>query len=204
ARLVARDGLGRFAADYYNSLNGMYAAENAEKLSQAYRHVLNVTTHSAKREIQAILSTRALVKDAAVESEIAAFGGHLESAQISFPKDANLIYKKLCRNLGATPQPLALTEAERPLARVVPVRDEGFVCPLSIDYLVEKLGPGVLNELALRGDAAYEALNFVDGKRTVQEIALAISAEFGPQNSQHVYDFFSVLERAGLVRLKKV
>ncbi len=72
------------------------------------------------------------------------------------------------------------------------------------DYLDEKMGPDAVNELKLRGDAAYEALNFVDGKKSVHDIALAVSAEYGPTDIQQVHDFFRLLEKAGLVTFKKV
>lgn len=53
-------------------------------------------------------------------------------------------------------------------------------------------------------DAAYEALNFADGKRSIFDIAKAVSAEYGPVNIMSVHDFFIVLEKAGLVKLKNI
>jgi len=204
ARLVARNGLGRFSADYYDSLAALYDAGNADSLLQAYRQVMNVISHSGKREIQAVLSTMAFVKDQAVMPEIIGLRGHFDESMLSYPKEANLIYKRRCAKLGVMPKPMAFTEAERKLSRLVPVRAASFVCPLDPDYLVEKLGPDAVNELKLRGDAAYEALNFVDGKKSVHEIALAVSAEYGPTDIQQVHDFFRLLEKAGLVTFKKI
>jgi len=90
------------------------------------------------------------------------------------------------------------------MSRVVPVRAEDFVCPLWTDYIEEKLGESVLDGIKLRRYASYEALNFVDGRRSIFGIARAVSAEFEPVGVQEVYDFFRVLERAGLVRLKNI
>jgi len=45
-----------------------------------------------------------------------------------------------------------------------------------------------------------EALNFVDGKKSVLAISNAVSAEYGPQKIQDVMDFFVALEKAELVK----
>jgi hypothetical protein len=146
----------------------------------------------------------AFVKDQAEKPEIIGLRGHFDEAMLSYPKEANLIYKRRCAKLGVMPKPMAFTEEERKLSRLVPVRAASFVCPLDPDYLVEKLGTDAVNGLKLRDDAAYEALNFVDGKKSVHEIALAVSAEYGPTDIQQVYDFFRLLEKAGLVTFKKI
>jgi hypothetical protein len=46
---------------------------------------------------------------------------------------------------------------------------------------------------------AYEALNFADGKRNVQEIADAVSAEYGPVPVQLVEEYMKALEEIGVV-----
>ena len=204
ARLVARNGLGRFSADYYDSLSTLFEAGDADSLFRAYRQVLNVISHSGKREVQAVLSTTAFVRDRAAMPEIAGLRGHFDEAMLSYPKEVNLIYKRRCAKLGVMPKPMAFTEEEKKYSRLVPIRAASFVCPLDAGYLVEKLGPDAVNESTLRGDAAYEALNFVDGKKSVHDIALAVSAEYGPTDIQQVHEFFRLLEKAGLVTFKKI
>ena len=49
------------------------------------------------------------------------------------------------------------------------------------------------------GDYAYEALNFADGKRSVQQIRDALSAEFGPVPLELVVEYLGALERIGVV-----
>ena len=204
ARLIIGKGYGRFTADLFKGFNALYAAGALDELHAAYKQALNIIAHSGRRERASVLSTLAFVGDKAVEREIAGLNSPLDSAMLSFPKEAAAIYRSLCAKLGGAPKPLALTEAERPLTRLVPVRSEDFVAPFQTDYLVEKLGPPVRDELRLRGNAAYEVLNFVDGKRTMHDIFLAVSAQFGPIDPAHLEAFFKVLERAGLVRLRKV
>ena len=46
---------------------------------------------------------------------------------------------------------------------------------------------------------AYEVLNFVDGKRNVQQIADAVSAEYGPAPVQLVEEYLKALQEIGVV-----
>jgi len=73
-------------------------------------------------------------------------------------------------------------------------------------WLSERLGYGELLYLAILRDGqyvAYEALNFVDGRRNLLQIRDAVSAEFTPVPAGHVAEFFSILEKAGVVSFKK-
>jgi aminopeptidase YwaD len=203
ARLIVRNGHGRFTADLYDGFNGLYGASTMDELHAAYKQALNIIAHSGRRERAAVLSTLAFGGDKAVEREIAALNSPFESAMLSYPKEAAAIYRAQCAKLGGAPKPLAISETERLLTRLIPVRSEDFVAPLQTDYLVEKLGPGVLDELKLRGNFAYEALNLADGKRTLHDIFLAVSAQFGPFDPAHVESFFRVLEKAGLAAIRE-
>ena len=204
ARLIARNGLGRLAADYYDALGEMASAADPVRLHQAYRQVLNVVSQAVWRESQAILSTRGFTSDDTVKREISSLKAHLDDAQLSFPREANVFYRKMCAGMSVPPKPMTLSDVDRKLSRLAPVRVEGFICPLETDYLIEKIGPDALRDIRLRVDSAYEALNFADGKRSVLEIAQAVSAEFGPVDIQDVSAFFSLLERAGLVTMKRI
>jgi hypothetical protein len=46
---------------------------------------------------------------------------------------------------------------------------------------------------------AYEVLNFADGKRNVQEIRDAVSAEYGPVPLEMVVEYLRALEKIGVV-----
>jgi hypothetical protein len=96
--------------------------------------------------------------------------------------------------------------------RVVYRRNPSVRGPLSAmgyDYLADKLGAETAGKLRLRawqgthgtGDLyAYEALNFVDGQRTVSEIRDALAAEFGPVPLDLVAEYLAALERSALIR----
>ena len=77
------------------------------------------------------------------------------------------------------------------------------------DYLVDHFGRTRTDALALlqhqglraEGETyALEALNFVDGKRSVQSIRDALSAEFGPVPLEPVAQYLEALESIGVLR----
>jgi hypothetical protein len=47
---------------------------------------------------------------------------------------------------------------------------------------------------------AYEALNFLDGRRTAQEVRDAVSAVYGPVALELVVEYLRALEQIGAVR----
>ncbi len=71
------------------------------------------------------------------------------------------------------------------------------------DWMVEKTGdPGFVEKtrLARRGHYyLYETLNFVDGKRTLGEIAAAVGAEYGPAPLEDIEEYFRLLEKVGVI-----
>ncbi len=202
AHLIVRNGLSRLAADYYDSLYFMREKQYSEDVQQAYAQVLNVIRHSFQREKDSILSTLVFVNDPAAEKEIRNSIANLENMRDSFQEDIYGYYIQFCQKLAITPLGVTLTSEERKLSRIVPIRNENFICPLEREYVIDKLGEGAFDGVELRGYMDYEALNFVDGKRTVLEIAQAVSAEYGPADPQMVYAFFKVLEKAELIAFK--
>jgi hypothetical protein len=201
ALLITRNGISRMSQDYYDSLSLMHRADDAKKLHSAYEQVLNVIEHSLQREIQAVRSTRIFVKEEKTIKEIQGYTENLSELGNNFRAEAQKFYSGLCRTLGIKLKPITLTAEEKRLQRIVPLRSKDFVCPLQSEYVEEKLGQGVLGQIKLRGYAAYEAVNFADGKKSLYDIARAVSAEFGPVDAKDVEVFFKILEKAGLFRL---
>jgi hypothetical protein len=207
ARLVARNGLARQAADVYDGIETIEAASAAGPLHLAYQRAVDTCVWSTRRERKAVLSTTAFAPGGAGQRRIESLALPLDRARESLREEISNAYGGRCASLGVPrPKVLSLTSAERAaLARdeAVPVRAADFVGPLETDFLAEKLGPSGVPEPILRGDAAYEALNFVDGTRTLQEIYRAVQAEWGPVDPAGFGAFFAALEKAGLIRMKK-
>ena len=53
------------------------------------------------------------------------------------------------------------------------------------------------------GDYAYEALNLVDGKRSVQEIRNWLTAELGPVDIGMVSEYLDALSQTGLLQVRE-
>ncbi len=202
ARLVARNGLARLAGNYYDALGALDSAANADGLQAAYRRLLNVIAHAVRRETAAILSVGAFVKGP-LPKDIADLRVQADSLAASFPREADAVYRRRCSALGTKPEKTLVSEAERGLSRLVPSRAPGFIGPLEVDYVEERLGAGAVKALELPGDLAYEALNFVDGRRSLYDIALALDAEYGFAEPGRLAPFFETLEKAGLIFLKR-
>ena len=201
AALITRQGLGRLAGDYYDAYRAMTASDNAGKLFDATRQAMTVVERSTAREKEAVFSTSRFGQEAELKQEIAGFLINLDTMAMRFKTEMGKTYKNLCLKFKVQPQEIAATPEEKKFFNVVPLRAESFVCPLETDYLVEKLGGGVVSQIKLRGYAAYEALNFANGKRSLYDISQAVSAEFGPQSIADIYGFFKILEEVGLVKL---
>jgi aminopeptidase YwaD len=203
ARLVARNGAGRLAIEAADALEGLLREDKPAALSAAYQRTLNVIGHALARETRAVLSTAVFSSHQDFKKQASAWAEPLDALAASYKESAAREYKKACVRLGTKFQEQKLTEEETVLSRVVPLRSPDFVCPLQADYLVEKLGPGAIDRIKLRGYAAYEAINFADGRRSILDITRAVEAEYGPQNIMDVQEFFKTLEDAGLFSLSK-
>ncbi len=200
ARLICRNGLARLSADYYDTLALMCKASPAE-LHDIHKQLLNVIEHSTRRETQAILATSVFAKNPQYKKDIAHVTGNIKTLESTFRADAEKAYKNLCRLQSLNPLTISLTEEEVNLRNIVPVRAEDFVCPLQESYVTEKLGPDALNDVQLPRYAAYEALNYVDGHRSLLNICKAVSAEYGPIDPKMIFSFFRVLEKAKLIQI---
>jgi hypothetical protein len=92
----------------------------------------------------------------------------------------------------------------------VPIRDAGVRGPVSIyyyDHLREALGPSAETDTALtrREDGellAYEALNLVDGQRSVSDIRDILAGRYEPVPVGEIAEYLALLARAGVVRWK--
>jgi hypothetical protein len=203
SHLIARNALSRFAKDYYDSLLSLEKEQDPAMAHKAYKQVLNVIHHSAKRERDSVLSTLVFADDQAMKNEIRNAVVNIKTMHALFQKDAQTRYAQVCKNLGTKPTRMALDEEEKKLDQMVPVRNKDFIGPLNNDYVVAKLGEEAFAGIDLGRYVTYEALNFVDGKRSILDIANAVSAEYGPVDPNAILAFFLVLDKADLLTFAK-
>jgi hypothetical protein len=99
------------------------------------------------------------------------------------------------------------TEAEKKLKKLIPKRL--FKGSLSSDVLKEALSLKeyewyeLIQEKDLDfGKKMLEIVNFMDGKRTAHDIAMAVSAEYGVIDPEHVLKFIGDLKKSKLVTFR--
>lgn len=89
---------------------------------------------------------------------------------------------------------------------------KGPMFVFSYSYLSDQLGKEKADALRLLdyegywaggSDYAYEVLNFVDGKRSPEEIHQAVSAEFGPVPFEMVDEYLKALESIQVIQMSK-
>lgn len=203
ARLVARRGPDRLAGDFRGVSAALLSATSGEELQTAYGRMLNSLDRATEREIQAVLSAVVLAKPDGTLAAFQPLTKSLEALSGAYRVEASGVYEGRCRELRVKPALPSLSAEDKAAARIVPVRDERFIGPLEMDYLVEKIGEEAVNGIKLFGDAAYEALNFADGRRSLLDITRAVSAEIQPVSVSAVTGFFELLAKAELVSLQR-
>jgi hypothetical protein len=203
AWLITRNGAGRLAAEASDAIEAIWGEGDVAARLQAHARALNVIGHSLDREKRAVVSTAVFTPDKDYTAQAAAWAEPLDALALSYKSSADRVFKAACAAQKTKPEPPKRSPDEIAWSKVIPVRSPDFVCPLEPDYLVEKLGAGVMERVRLRGYAAYEAINFADGRRSIFDIAQAVAAEYGPQNIGDVAEFFGILAEAGLFSLKK-
>lgn len=161
---------------------------------------------SARAALRAELAGDA--RDAAlIRREAAAVAGEtLRSLAALWPSTASAVSDEQARlRVTASLPPVAGGSDAR-----VPVRDPEVRGPLGIyyyDHLVEALGPDAEVETALGrregGEVlTWEALNLVDGRRTVQEIRDILTGRYATVPVVEVAEYLDLLARARVVTWK--
>jgi len=89
------------------------------------------------------------------------------------------------------------------LSHIIPIRNPKVIGNLDVyyyDYLKDHLE--TVPTVKLDGTLAYEALNLVDGRRSVTQIHNTLRAAYGAVAPQDLLDYFKLLEKAGVVTIR--
>jgi hypothetical protein len=153
------------------------------------------------REAQALQSLTELVGESGDKQE-------LSNALATLRQEEKLATKRLPAAAGVDTVVSALGEGR------VPERNTAIRGPVNFYrseygrwWLADKTGDEHFDSkipLARRGHyVMYEALNFVDGRRTVAEICDLVSDEFEPIPVEEFNNYFDFLASVGVVRMKE-
>ncbi|HWR53436.1 MAG TPA: M28 family peptidase [Bryobacteraceae bacterium] len=183
----------RLAADFARASSMLLSEPAGAKRARLYHDGVNLIERAAEREQTALQSTR--VFGAKPDA-----GGIAVSAA-AFKKALTQTYTLLT---GSQPSAPEVTETEKKMAGHVPEVALGVA-----DY-IEKRGWGGGAGAGLHHLMAFEALNFVDGRRSYADIYKAVRAEaqsvgewyYGEVELQAVADVLDAAVKKGMLKLK--
>jgi hypothetical protein len=106
----------------------------------------------------------------------------------------------LCDMLNVRFEEPAMTAEEEKMKNLVPVRKAETM----IEQMGERLNSGLprSHPVYKYGSASMEIVNFIDGKRSILEIAYAVIGECGGPNVDQVAEFIYGLEENGCILFK--
>jgi len=181
-------------------------AQTLAKTAQQYRNKLE---HIARRETQAIKSTKKLASSPELNSFIAQLTENITAqakyALTQIQQTLALIQKTTDIKI---PRKTRLAPAEKQAIKIIPKRQ--FKGTLNWEILSRKtLSPKDYEwhtEISLKdkqfNQKLAEVINLADGKQNLHQIINAVSAEYTPTNSKHILKILRHLEKQNLITLK--
>lgn len=194
SRIRARLGLCQKKA--YN----MISLSSNDDMPQVYKRAENLIEQNYLVEIEGMSSCAELAKNnQTVANYINSLKQNLTAEKAKSLGEFHKHYNLLCQLRGVKPTELKLTEEEARLSRLIPMVTTKDIWP-SIRRVEGR--PKIFQLY----NGAYEAFNFIDGKRSILDIANAMDAEFidvGGVSLDVIEEFINALEKAGLVEINK-
>ncbi len=162
---------------------------------------LNILDQAGRRAQAMLESVRAFAPDAGTLAQIQALQSAIADTETYYLQDALLANYRLLSGQGQ-PAVAQASEEEKALAAKVPEVAVGVK-----EYLEKREG---LGSHGLHSLMAFEALNFVDGRRTYLDIYRAVRAEalaagewyYGKVTPKSVGDLLDAAVKAGMLQLK--
>ena len=195
----------RLAKDKKRALD-LLAHSDKAAVHQNHKEALNIVRHGLYREQGALGSIGMYL--GLSEKEAGSLKGLLGGIEPALHASIENYYAFLCDSLDVRKSKPSPTAQEERLDKLIPRRLIGLEYSADFEYLERSLGdPDIQKKISL-SQAGYtvrwEALNFVDGKRSVTEIRDALSAEFSPVPIalEMVEQYFRILEKASVVSLE--
>lgn len=185
-----------------------------DDLNAADQEACNVIRHAYAREVAALTSTKDVVGSAAFQSlaePVISDWNVRQERVLMRVREATAV---VASHAGVADFKPVSPPVDRQFAAEIPERDSEIRGPVNffrIEYgrwwLIEKTGDEHFEQkvaLSKYGHyMLYEALNLVDGKRSVAEIRDFISAEYEPVRVQDVEQYFRFLESVGVIHIRE-
>jgi len=192
----------------------MVDAAKPDALNAAHQEARNVIRHAYAREVASLTSTKDVVGSAAFQSLAEPVISDWNAQQERVLTQIDQAAAGVASHAGLANFKPVPPSFDKKFAAEIPVRDPQIRGPVNFFrteygrwWLIEKTGDEHFEQqvpLSKYGHyTLYEALNLVDGKRSVADIRDFISAEYEPVNVQDVDQYFRFLESVGVVHMKK-
>jgi hypothetical protein len=155
---------------------------------------------SYKHEIASLKTILLVAEDdknaiSSIEAESANFNTEMSASL----KSLSETYKFLCSQHNVKPEKLKLTPEEEKMSKLIPTKKaKGMVAQMDVEM---DSGLPESHDVHKYAHAAWELANFIDGKRTILEIAHAVLAECGGPMPEKSAEFFYGLEKNGVIEL---
>jgi len=201
AALMAGKGRRRIADKYEFSINLMQTAE-APGLYTSYKKAVTIIKQSYKYEIENLKSLKIIAEDnknanRSLKNQAANFTIEMNATLRSL----NEMYKSLCTQYGIQSEQLALSPKEEEMSRLIPVKKvKGIVAQMGVKM---KSGLPKSHDVFKYYLAAWGLANYIDGEKTMLEIAQTVMAEFGGPMPEKSAEFFYGLEKNDVIELIK-
>jgi hypothetical protein len=206
AEVVVGGALERLA---HEQQRAYFLVANGDSAPRQFVEARNLLTQWHKRERATVESLQQLGVDGPARDALSRAAARVDAAGAA----AEAAWRDAIAALHRAPNhDVERTAAERRLASIVPQRNQSIRGPVNLfrpEYGAVWLAKQTGNRdflatvpLAARGQyVPYEALNFVDGKRSVLEIRDALSAEYGPIDAEELDQYFRFLAGVNVVAL---
>jgi len=201
AALSAGKGRRRIANKYEYSINLMQTAK-AANLYTAYKKAAITIKQSYKYEIINLKTILKIAEDDKnalrnIGNQAANFNTEMKASL----KTLDEMYNLLCSQHEVKPVLLKLSPTEEKMSKLIPVKKaKGMVAQMAVKM---KSGLPKSHDVNKHSHAAWELANYIDGKKTMLEIAHAVLAEFGGPMPEKSAEFFYGLEKNGVIELLK-
>jgi hypothetical protein len=186
-------------AESVRKAGNLVSLSNDENMAKIFVRGRNLIEQSFLVEIEGLESCRPL--GASNRRFVEHIELQKEELRIELERSLNqlrLHYERLCSMRGVEPLVLGRSETETRLSQQIPVVTTHELWP-SLRGLEEGLEIYDINH------GAYEAFNFIDGKRSILDIAQAVDAEFidaGGVTPEAVEAHFIALEKTGAIKIE--
>jgi len=209
ATLVGANAQARMAKDARRAIDMM---DGASDVQASYREGQNTLKQSLARELRTVETLRELGQSPAATSAVARVRRQLEALDAANETAFRDRVAQIAAEKKIALRDPAPTDAGRRLDAIVVTRNEKIRGPVNLFrpeygaiWLAQKVNdPNFAMKLKiaqLGRFTGFEALNFVDGRRTLLDIRDMVSAEYGPIDAEVIDEYFRFLAKVGVVSL---